>query len=117
MLPALRFDTPPAPQWRWRASGGAMLLPSEMVTAHLFHTLRMIWNNTMPAYARVGAVKLYSFSPRYDRRYMTDAIGHLGNELFRRDDLVPQLQAELEQMAAFFANRLEAGHPAREHRA
>lgn len=70
-----------------------------METRHLFHTLRMIWNNFMPPEKRVGAVRLYSFGPHYTQAYLADAIARIGQELLGRSDLRASWRAELDQMA------------------
>jgi hypothetical protein len=74
------------PNWRWRTGEGHFLQPKEMETRHLFMILKMIWNNTMPAYVRVGHVKLYDFTPTYfyTRQYMKQAIYNIAWELGQR---------------------------------
>jgi hypothetical protein len=75
-----------------------------METRHLFFTLRMIWNNFMPAHMRVGNVRLYTFlDPIYTRQYFATAILQIGRELFRRTDLMPEWKAELHEMESYFA--------------
>ncbi len=89
--------------WRWRSSNGEFTAPADMVSRHLFHTFRMIWNNAMPEEARVGEVRLYTFQPFYSRAYMRDAIVMIGRELSTRDDLLPEWKWQLQQMANWFA--------------
>lgn len=94
-------DFTPALGWRWRSSNGALNAPTDMETRHLFFTLRMIWNNSQPEQARVGAVRLYCFGPQYTVPYMRQAILHIGRELFTRPDILPEWRSQLEQMAAW----------------
>lgn len=90
-----------APGWKWRERTGAFVSPSRMETRHLFYTLRMIWNNRMPAHMSVGKVRLYSFRSFYTRDYFAQAIIALGRELMGREDIAPVWRAELEQMRAW----------------
>jgi hypothetical protein len=91
--------------WRWRDRKGLLHAPSEMETRHLFYTLRMIWNNFMPAEMRVGSVRLYRFGKIYTSKYFTEAIIALGKELSTRNDLELEWLSELEMMAAWFKER------------
>lgn len=101
-------QTPPAfrsaaivPGWLWRTHNEGDIAPSQMRTTHLFFTLRMIWNHSMPTNMRVGRnIKLYSFGSRHDARYMQSAIVNIGAELFSRSDLPAWMRRELDEMAA-----------------
>lgn len=84
--------------WRWRDRRGTFHRPANMATSYLFYTLRMIWNNVCPPWARVGNVRLYSFSAFYTRDYMAEAVGQLLLELVTRDDLTAWQVAELNEM-------------------
>lgn len=85
--------------WRWRTREGELLAPSEMATSHLFFTLRMIWNNSMPPHMAVGRVRRYSFDPRfYTRDYFAQAILAVGRELSGRTDLTADQQRQLSEM-------------------
>lgn len=92
--------------WTWRVKDGKeQLHPCNMVTRHLFFTLRMIWNHAMPAEARVGDnIQLYSFGPAYTEEYMRHAIAHIGTELLTRTDIQPAWQKQLDKMQAWLAN-------------
>ena len=85
--------------WEWRTRGGEMVLPRSMETRHLYYTLRMIWNNFMPADMRVGNFRPYAFGRFYTRKYLQEAIGNLGTELASRGDIRPAWMEELQQMA------------------
>lgn len=88
-----------AQRFRWRMRDGESIQPSQMRTTHLFYTLRMIWNNSVPEHARVGRVKLYHFGPTYTTEYLREAVKSMGKELIGRDDLPASMLAELETMA------------------
>lgn len=97
---AVFSGTAVVPGWRWRTAREGQLPPAEMETSHLFNTLRMIWNNHMPASMRVGAVRLFRFCPqRHPRHYLGEAILQIGRELMRRPDITPGMRVQLEQMA------------------
>jgi hypothetical protein len=88
--------------WRWRSHDGTFRTPAEMKSGHLFHTLRMIWNNVAPVEARVGRVRLYNFGPFYTADYMKMAVRRIYPELLTRKDLTPAQEAELEAMRSWF---------------
>ncbi|NML34544.1 hypothetical protein [Paraburkholderia antibiotica] len=101
--PRIRTNVPVG-GWQWRDSKGEFHYPANMETRHLFYTLRMIWNNFMPADARVGAVKLYEFGRFYTRDYLKQAIYRIAEELAKRDDMRPEWAAQLLQMRAWFGS-------------
>lgn len=97
------------PGWRWRSRDGTMHDPTQMETRHLFHTLRMIWNNWMPRHMHVGKrIQYYRFQPKfYPDSYMAEAIIHCWNELQQRDDLTRQWQHEIDEMRSWFTTKLQ----------
>jgi len=90
--------------WRWRDREGGFWSPHDMETRHLFYTLRMIWNNFMPAHMQVGRANLYTFSAHYTRHYLGEAILHLGSELNRRKDMRADWKREYAQMRSWFSD-------------
>jgi hypothetical protein len=100
-VPRIRTNVPVG-GWQWRESNGKFHYPANMHTRHLFFTLRMIWNNFMPARMRVGAVTLYDFTGRYTRDYLKEAIYRIADELSRRDDMTAEWSAQLAAMRAWF---------------
>ena len=86
-----------APPFLWRDRHGEHHLPAQMETRHLFYTLRMIWNNTMPASARLPG-HLYSFGPTYTHEYMLDAIFAIVPELSTRKNMTPEWGRQLQHM-------------------
>lgn len=100
-VPCLTPRTLPTidPDWKWITSKGTQVSPFGMATNHLFNTLRMIWNNSMPPRMRVGVVKLYRFDPAiYTSRYIAEAVANIGAELFGRDNLPSWMREQLTQM-------------------
>lgn len=86
-----------APPFLWRDRHGEHHLPAHMETRHLFYTLRMIWNNTMPASARLPG-NLYSFGPTYTREYMLGAIVAIVPELAARKNMAFEWKRQLQHM-------------------
>ncbi len=98
-------DLAPASTWRWRDRYGKPYHPSEMETRHVFFTLRMIWNHTMPRGARLHPYRPYNFGPFYSRDYFAKAIEALVPELERREDLKASWQADLQWMQDWLARQ------------
>lgn len=94
----------PVETFRWRDRAGNLHAPSTMATRHLFFTLRMIWNHTMPASARLPG-NLYTFSSYYKPDYMKDAIRALTAELATREDMQPDWKDQLTFMLEWLAIR------------
>lgn len=86
--------------WKWRSRTDGDVEPAAMETRHLFYTLRMVWNHTMPGHMTVGRnVKRWSFGARHSPQYLQEAVVQIGAELLQRDDLAPWMREELEEMA------------------
>lgn len=95
-------DQLPAEPFKWRTAEGLLLSPQTMVTRHLFYTLRMIWNHSVPERCRVGRnVRLYRFGEFYTAEYMRLAVRFIGAELMTRDDIADWQQRELFEIAAW----------------
>lgn len=95
---AAKLNTQLQTDWRWRDRDGNMWSVKDMRTSHLFFTLRMIWNNTLPAYMHVGDVKLYRFGAFYTDQYMVNAIIHIYDELTTRNNVEYGHQLQLAEM-------------------
>lgn len=108
MTPTITQPAPPAHPWRWRTKGGQFLPVTEMATTHLFHTLRMIWNHTMPLPAQLPGGR-FNFSAYYTEDYMKQAIAQLAPELARRNDLPSELQVQLKHMIDWLATHQVEG--------
>lgn len=94
------------PGFLWRMSSGHTIAPAEMRTSHLFHTVRMIWNNKMPEAAQTCEYfRRYCFGDQYPDSYMVDAIRCMVPELFNRGDLTLSERAEIQKMIDWLYNR------------
>lgn len=96
--------------FKWKDRKDNFHIPELMETRHLFMTLVMIWNHTMPADAvidRSGDWKhhRYNLSNFYDPNYLSLAIGNLARELFKRKDLEPAWLATLQRMHLYLLEK------------
>lgn len=80
--------------WKTKDSG-VFLRPEDMETRHLFFTIRMIYNNTVPEEYRHPPVRLYKFGAFYTTEYMAMAVRALLEELSTRDDITPYFKRSL----------------------
>ena len=87
----------------WRTHGGVRLLPSEMVTTHLFNSLRMLWNNLCPVGLKVADTK--SWRLNMSPAYMRQAVKAFTAELATRADLTSDMLTTIAWMAQH-ANKL-----------
>lgn len=86
--------------FKWKPSGKEKISPHEMETRHLWFTLRMIWNHTMPEHQRFKPYKHYSFGPTYTTEYMLEAVKEILKELSTRKDMEKSWWKELLTMEA-----------------
>ena len=91
--------------FRWRDQSGNFHNPNEMETRHLFYTLRMIWNHTMPENLRITSYIAHEFIDFYSATYMSNAVKAIGRELLTRNDIKLQWRNELDFMASHFIDR------------
>lgn len=89
--------------YQWRDRTGVFRHPCDMETRHLFHTVRMIWNHTMPEKTD-PYFRQYTFSKYYTETYMKMSVYHLLRELLNRDDITPEWWATLQWMAGRFGD-------------
>lgn len=92
----------------WRDMRGNPHVPAKMATRHLWFTIRMIWNHTMPNHVRITPYHAYEFSADYTAAYLRDAVFTLGAELLSRDDIDPRWYDDLERMRATLATLAES---------
>ena len=104
-LPKEHLSTPP---FKWRERTGTRVLVTEMPTRHLFFTLRMIWNHTMPMKARLRPYREYTFGPVYTQEYLQTAVKEIYTELRTRADLKPHWQQDLQRMQNYFTKNRQA---------
>lgn len=94
--------------WRWRDKEGRFIKPSDMETGHVFNTLRMIWNHTMPASAVTHDFIRHSFNKFYTHDYLRSAILPLTLELSKRNDMLEYQKRHLRIMINWLkTNQLE----------
>lgn len=91
--------------FRWRTKTGEYLKPIDMETRHLFYTLRMIWNHSMPFDAKLRPYNHYNFGPFYTPSYVQKAIICIGEELMGRTDLKAAWIRDLHRMAQYLHTR------------
>jgi hypothetical protein len=101
-FPRKKYFTTPDRGFRWRDRTGKFHRPEDMETRHLFYTLRMIWNHTMPEGYQTQYRNHYIFTSFYTEAYMVEAVYAVGNELFSRNDLTPSMKNTLDFMASRF---------------
>jgi hypothetical protein len=86
--------------FKWRTAKAEFVGPSEMRTGHLFNTLLMIWNHSMPSHQHIGSnIRRYRFGPFYSPGYIKEAVREVGRELFNRPDLTAYQREALTKMA------------------
>lgn len=96
----------PCRTFRWKDRKNNFHLPGEMPTRHVFMSLIMIWNHTMPADAVITQSgnwlhHTYNIGSFYDKDYLCIAIGALGRELSTRTDLEPAWNITLDKMQKY----------------
>ena len=91
----------------WRDRKGKEYHPTLMDDQHLFYTVRMIWNHSMPDKVKLHPYNKYSFRAFYTTEYMKAAIMCLLPELLNRNPSTwPNThKRELDKMKACFAEK------------
>lgn len=85
----------------WRDRSYNYHPPKNMETRHLFHTVRMIWNHTMPL--KLEPYNRYKFGPFYTKEYMAKAVRIMVPELATRNDIDERWRDDLNRMINFLA--------------
>ena len=98
--------TLPEKTFEWRQKGGEYIQINKMHTRHLFYTLRMIWNHTMPMDARLTPFRMYSFGPVYTQEYLKRAVKEILSELCTREDIEADWYADIQHMVNYFNKKL-----------
>lgn len=104
-MPTVPPNNLPGSLFRWRSAGGDFHLIHQMETRHLFFTVKMIWNHSMPLEARSQAYRSYHFGPFYTNDYMLRALAAMCPELLNRPDLTSEHWAEIERWRDYFRRR------------
>lgn len=77
-----------AKSFMWRMQGGERIYPKNMTTHHLFYTLKMIWNHTVPEHKQIKPFKQYNINwSFYTPEYLANAIRVLSAELGTRENI------------------------------
>lgn len=84
--------------FKWKPNGAPEISVNKMETRHLWFTLRMIWNHTMPEHQRFKPYRHYSFGPKYTSEYMLEAVKEILKELAGRKDMQESWWKELLMM-------------------
>ena len=98
-------QTTPALRFQWKDREDNFHLIDEMATRHLFFTLRMIWNHSMPEDARSVGYHKYRFGSFYTDEYMKDAIKAICRELGQRTDMQATWQFELDRFVNYLISK------------
>lgn len=83
----------------WETDKNEMVKPKDMATPHLFYTLRMIFNHSMPPLARVGDFNRRRNVPHWPLEYRLQAGNAMAEELRTRKDVEPWMKFEMQDMA------------------
>lgn len=92
----------------WRTRRGEFISPKNMQTSHLFFTVRMIWNHTVPEELKLRPYNEYTFDANYSKEYMAKAAECMLKELATRTDLTEKATRELNHMTKTATAILEA---------
>lgn len=85
-----KTENVPAEIFKWKDQFDVFKTPQEMDTHHLYFTLRMIWNHSVPIDMRMLPYQPYKFGKFYTAEYMAEAVKHLFLELKTRKDMKPE---------------------------
>jgi hypothetical protein len=90
--------------FKWRMSGNhGYIEVTLMTTRHLFNTLRMVWNLTIPEDTQLTKLNYSRLGPTYTPEYIKEAMTRLYSELLGRDDVTPAMLQELQPMRDYLA--------------
>ena len=92
----------------WRTRHGEYISPKNMRTSHLFFTVRMIWNHSVPNELKLNPYNAYFFDSNYPSSYMARAVEYMLKELTTRTDLTEKAALELNHMTKAATFILEA---------
>lgn len=82
--------------FRWIDRKGGKHLVRDMDTHHLFFSLRMIWNHSVPEHLQLKPFIQYSLNRTVE--YLKVAVLALACELITRNDLNPEWEADILHM-------------------
>lgn len=94
---AFRKTAPKGP-FLWLTHSGDLIAPADMATQHLYYSIRMLFNHTVPAKYRtpesVQEIKKYTDVPKWSKVYKKAATKALRAELNKRSrtELTPAMR-------------------------
>ena len=74
------------PVFRWTTHDGKEFRPRDMATTHLFNSIKMLYNNTVPPAFRVGEFRRWADVATWDPEYLQEALKQLTAEFESRGD-------------------------------
>lgn len=83
------------PGFLWKDRNDVYHEPKQMATRHLFYTLCMIWNHSVPYSMRTHDFIAYDFGGFYTVNYMAKAVINLYEELKTRQDMTEDWKSKL----------------------
>lgn len=84
--------------FRWRTRSGDFVNIEDMDTHHLFYTVKMIWNHSVPEQYKIKPFQQYRFPAIYTPKYIREATAAMLCELKTRDDITDYWLAQLHFM-------------------
>lgn len=97
--------------FKWKDKFNNFYFIDSMQTHHLWFTLRMIWNHTMPENAKIYPYQRYDFSSFYTEEYFKQAIRFITIELSKRTDMKNKWKNELQRMIDYLKiNQVERSY-------
>jgi hypothetical protein len=95
--------------FQWRDRNGRFYWPKDMETRHVFHTIRMIWNNRMPPHMSFADARFYHFGPSYSPEYLKTALIALWYDFEQRTNITPAMKRDIDWMKAWLARGTKDG--------
>lgn len=84
--------------FRWKDRENNFYYIHEMITRHLFYTVRMVWNHSAPEHMKLTPYHKYKFSKFYSQRYMRTAVQCMIGELKKRKDIRAIWRSDISRM-------------------
>ncbi len=88
----------------WRTKAGQEIPIVEMQTSHLFFSVRMIFNHTVPEKYRLPGGERHNYGLSKERS--ADFMEALLNELMNREDLEPRHEKQLKRIKQSYQSML-----------
>ncbi len=82
--------------FHWQTADGVFVRPDQMTALHLFHTVRLLWNHTVPDAHQLKPYRQWSLTLDADEREeaMREMLAELGRRVVK-EGLTPEQRAEL----------------------